>query len=193
MKPVFTAADAWKGGYYELAIELGNRSDERLRAAVVALWSSTHLDGCFSRWDVEPSEQLRIQPQSTDLHQTLLGIATLPVRQEDGVDWLDFCLPMGSMSEVYPVGMYPFEDGTDSRVWREPVDAWLLTLAERVFDVAPFQLAFLGGEVSGSSGAEEIGHDGIPEERWIGYLWRVGEGLRWYPPNRYEGDFTVGP
>jgi hypothetical protein len=35
---LFTADDAWSGGFYELALELGPRSDDRLRAALVALW-----------------------------------------------------------------------------------------------------------------------------------------------------------
>ena len=47
MQPLFTPDGAWFGGFYELALEVGARSDDRLRAALAAVWSHPDLDGCY--------------------------------------------------------------------------------------------------------------------------------------------------
>jgi hypothetical protein len=59
---LFTADEAWNGGFYELALEVGARSDDRLRAALKALWSHPDLDGCYLDRGREPSDQPREQP-----------------------------------------------------------------------------------------------------------------------------------
>jgi hypothetical protein len=43
----FTKPETRSGGYYELAIELGNRSDERLLTAMQAMWQHPSLNGCY--------------------------------------------------------------------------------------------------------------------------------------------------
>jgi hypothetical protein len=75
---VFTADDAWAGGFYELAIEIGSRSDERLRAALAAIWQHPDLDGCYLERNREPSEQLRRLPASIEGGSHPRGIARLP-------------------------------------------------------------------------------------------------------------------
>ena len=197
MNKLFTAADTWNGGFYELAIELGPRSDERLLAALEAVWRYRDLDGCYEDSTVEPSHQSRVLP---DLGGHLLGIATVPggqqaacgtfiVREDNGSDWLGFYLPMGALETVYDVGAFPFYDDESVFAWREPLDAWLVQIAEIIFSVTPFPLALLGHEVSGASSTGEIQSQGIPEDRWIGYLWQENEHLVWYPPSRYEADY----
>jgi hypothetical protein len=54
MTQYFTETETWLGGYYELAIELGSRSDERLLAALAAVWADPDLDGAYLSRDVEP-------------------------------------------------------------------------------------------------------------------------------------------
>ena len=198
MSKLFTAADTWNGGFYELAIELGPRSDERLLAALQAIWRCDGLDGCYKDSTVEPSDQPRLPP---DLEGHLLGTATVPggqqaacgtfiVREDNGSDWLGFYLPMGALETVYNVGAFPFYDDTFNHVWREPLDTWLVQIAKSVFSVTPFSLALLGHEVSGETSAEEIRSQDIPEDRWIGYLWQENEHLVWYPPSQYRADYT---
>lgn len=197
--------DTWNGGYYELAIELGPRSEARLEKALLALWGNAGLDGCYVRRDLEPVDQQRAQPSLPLLKRYghLLGVATLPgggkvacgvcaVREEGSIDWLDLYLPMGTLSTVYDVGAFPFDDGKDSQMWREPLDRCLVELAQSVYAVTPFELALIGHEVSGRIYAAEIAVSGIPTERWDGYLWKEQGMLVWYPPTIYNAPIAIG-
>ena len=56
---MFTHEDTWKGGSYELAIELGERDDDRLGAALKALWQHPSLEGCYLQMEAEPEDQAR--------------------------------------------------------------------------------------------------------------------------------------
>jgi len=211
LRKSFTASDTWDGGFYELAIELGPRlephADERLQAALEAIWQFHGIDGCYEDRQEEPSNQPRQLP-SLEVNQ--YGVATLPdgqkvvcgifiVREDDltgrndGSDWIGFYLPMGALDSVYDVGAYPFGDAKSSYIWREPLDDWLMNIGAAVFAKVPFPLALIGHEISGTTGAAEISRTGIPVERWIGYLWRENEHLIWYRPTRYEADFMFNP
>ncbi|MEU4744660.1 hypothetical protein AB0G02_29950 [Actinosynnema sp. NPDC023658] len=53
----FTDAANRAGGFHELALEIGDRDDERLHRAATALWRETALTGCYPGADREPSEQ----------------------------------------------------------------------------------------------------------------------------------------
>ena len=57
----FTNKDSWSGGFYELALELGNYSDEysdkRIASALKAFWSYPLLNGVYLRRDREPAQQ----------------------------------------------------------------------------------------------------------------------------------------
>src|SRR5262245_29820054 len=100
---LFTRDDAWYGGFFELALEVGPRSDDRLRAALAALWSHTDLDGCYDDHLREPSDQPRVQPRLGESGSHLHGVARLPngahvacgsclIREDEGPDWLVFYL-----------------------------------------------------------------------------------------------------
>jgi hypothetical protein len=197
--------DIWAGGFYELAIELGPRSDTRLESAPLTLWQNVRLEGCYLRRDFEPANQQRLQPSLSLLERYghLLGVATLPnksqvtcgvvaIREDSGIDWLDFYLPMGALATAYDVGAFPFDDGKDSQWWREPLDGWLVELAQAVFAAAPFSLALVGHEVSGHAYAADLSLNGIPAERWDGYLWQETANLLWYPPTIYNAPITAG-
>ena len=192
VKPIFCHPDAWTGGFFKLAIELGARSDDRLREAMCKVWAHPSLHGCCLKHDEEPEAQESIDPIDVDLRQPAHGIAEIPrigrtcclttvIRLENGPDWLTLGVPMGSLSRVVPVGAYPFEGGTDLS-WRRLMYHWLRYLAESVFESMSFQLGLIGHEVTGDACAEELRRAGIPDERWFGHLWRVGERIERHAP-----------
>jgi len=138
---LFTSRDAWRGGFYELALELGARSDERLAAALCAVWAHPDLEGPYAHRDREPSEQALVAPALLEEGPHLRGVARLPngsrvacgtcvIRElDDGPDWLDFYIPMGSLGTAYAVG--GFRLGPDTN-WpgpgRSEVEEWLATI-----------------------------------------------------------------
>ena len=196
----FTRPYAWAGGAYEIAIELGPRSDERLLMALRTVWECPPLDGCYLRQDLEPTQQPRVSPSWDDveLERGVFGLARLPggemapcgaatIREDHGPDWLDFFLPTGSLEEIDPrVAGYPFEENSSQRDWREPIDEWLMQIGRRVFERVPFALALIGFEALGQLYAEQLAATGPPEDRWVGYLWPRGDHLEWYPANRWD-------
>jgi len=52
----------WTGGFYELAIERGDRDDARLEAALQRAWADPSIDGCFIERNREPDDQSRVAP-----------------------------------------------------------------------------------------------------------------------------------
>jgi hypothetical protein len=194
---IFTLPEAWVGGFYELALETGERSDERLYAALRAVWAHPDLEGCYLRRDIEPHQQKKVDPSIQHIHSGfhLQGVATLPnnyriacgtvpVREDEGVDWLEFYLPMGSLGSAYDLGGYPFgsfsyEEG------RKPVEDWLSKMGQFVYQIAKFELGLVGFDVSGETYSSEINASGIPEERITGHLWPEGDNLVYYPTNKW--------
>jgi hypothetical protein len=205
----FGHADAWNGGYYELAIELGPRSDERLAAAHAAIWRYPSIEGCYAERHVEPEAQARLTPDSKDLvggeyGGGYLGIATLPdgkrlpagtfiVRENGGPDWLGFFVPMGAMALAYrDVGAFPFiAPETGTRAWREPLDTWLADLGQAVFRSVRFDLGLIGWEMSGRYYARDIAAQGIPNRRYVGCLWPGDAGLLWFPVTEWRHAYLL--
>jgi hypothetical protein len=186
---LFTAEGAWYGGFYELALEIGPRSDERLRSALTALWKYPDLDGCFFDRSREPIDQPRSSEFCLETGSHALGVASLPngsrvvcgsclVREEEGPDWLDFYLPMASLGTAYPVAGFPFGTEADwPGPWRYEVEDWLARIGLWIAQSASFQLGIIGFEVSGQVYAADVASKGIPEERFIGYLWPSKESV----------------
>lgn len=184
-------AENWHGGFYELAILLGREDDERVEAAARAVWSSRGLDGPSVTQSPPGKGRLPFASALEAGHQR--GIATLPsglsivcglllIREEDTrKDWLDFYLPVGSLSRADSrVGAFPFGgDMDDSLAWRREVDPWLVEMGERIYAAAPFEYALLGGEVSGE---DEPGDD--VADRWAGVLRPRSGRLVYVPANR---------
>jgi hypothetical protein len=192
--PLFNQ-EAWSGGFFEVALELGPRSDERLRSALAVLWSHPDLDGCYLDRHRDPSEQSRLPPDLMEDGRHLLGVARLPdgshvacgsciIREvDDGSDWLDFYLPMGSLSTAtYPVGPFPFDTYTQqSDPWQREVEDWLAQLGLHVARHMTYALGLIGFEVSGQVYASEIASEGIPAKRDIGYLWPAKGKTAYFP------------
>ena len=184
---VFTPEDIWHGGYFELSVELGHRSDERLRTALDTLWKHQSLNGCYMRRDVEPENQKRVALSDFNFDDGwgghCLGIATLPndkriacgtcvIRETDGPDWLDLYLPMGAIGTAYDIGGFPFLLADDPpAAWINDLEPWLAGIATSVADVVPYRMAIIGFEVSGQYYASDLSRDGIPDTRYIGYIW----------------------
>lgn len=194
----FTKDNIWVGGFYELAIEVGPRSDEQISAVVNTIWSHPTLEGCYLDRNKEPYDQQKITPSqfalASGLH--LLGLAQLPnghriacgtcnVRELDGPDWVDFYMPMGSLGEAYYVGGYPFDrEVNSSDHWQKPIDDWLMEMASYVFSTARYKLGIIGLEVSGQEYSSRLEETGIPEERYYSFLWPSGEEIKYYPRNK---------
>lgn len=201
---LFTIEGAWDGGFYQLAIEIGEHSDQRLDSALQAIWNYNDLQGCYIRRDIEPEAQNRLTPSAasaqtlTEGFSPLFGVAITPgnrripcqtyiVREDDGPDWIRLDIPLGALAKVYGVGGYPFGLYPDTSVWRKPLDEWLVTLAQNVFDRVDFRLALVGFEASGTFYWHDIQTSGLPQQRRIGYVLKGANGLIWYPPNEYAG------
>jgi hypothetical protein len=207
MMSYFTNKDSWSGGFYELALELGNYSDtysdERITSALKVLWSYPLLTGVYLQRDREPSQQQCISIHNCTTHPTqnhLQGLAalsdkiqvacgTFTVREEeDGSDWLVFYIPLGTLVDVYPIiGGYPFgsTDEESCKSWQVSINDWLVELGKYIFKLVKFRLGIVGFEVSGETYAQDLSEKGIPEQRYEGYLLPAIDSLRWYPPNSW--------
>ncbi len=191
-----TDPESWVGGFYELAIELGERDDARLEEALRVVWSTPEVEGPWPRPGraVAP-EASRVEPGLAALEEAgghLAGRARLPsgarvvcgtcvVREIDGPDWLVLYLPLGALGAIDPrVGGYPFSHVRRSLEWREPLDAWLRAIGESVFAEVPFELGAIGFEVSGEVYAAQLRAE-VPRQHDEAYLLRVGAGLRYHP------------
>ncbi len=196
MPSYFTQTDAWTGGFYELALELGERDDSRLFNTLQTIWKHNSLDGCYLDSRKEPHEQPKVlPPEITDSGMHLYGLARLPnsrqvpcgtvvIRETDGSDWLDFYLPMGGLGQAYDVGGYPFDVEIRSPDhWQKPIDDFLAELGKVIFTTVPFALGLIGHEVSSLAYAHELARDGIPAKRDIGYLWPVDGSLQYLERN----------
>jgi hypothetical protein len=195
--PLFKANDTWTGGFYELAMEVGPRSDKNAESVLSAIWSYPDLKGCFLDRSVEPADQKRVQPRLLDNENHLLGIAHLPnkshvvcgtciIREDDGPDWVDFYLPLGCLGRSYPCGGFPFGKEEDwPGNWRFELEDWFAGIGLWVAQSASFRVGLIGFEVSGAAYADEIEKDGIPRERFVGYLFPSSEGpMRYHRRNK---------
>ncbi|GAA3825857.1 hypothetical protein GCM10022226_53270 [Sphaerisporangium flaviroseum] len=195
----FTESENWIGGFYELAIEIGDTSDERLQVALSALWRVAAIEGCYGRNDLEPNEQDEVPCTVSSLAEFghLRGTVTLPTghrvvcgclasRDDEGPDWLDFYLPMGALTRVDKrIGGFPFSEnsGVASLTWRRSLDDWLASIGTSIFNEVQFRRGLIGFETDGNFETRQL--DGAtPEERWMGYLIPTDGGLRLDPANR---------
>ncbi|MBB4966754.1 hypothetical protein [Saccharothrix violaceirubra] len=195
----FTAAGNWDGGFYELALELGPGGDARLGRALTALGKAAAVPNWYGSRDREPHEQVPVGCTLDSLrrYRHLRGIATLPagtpvvcglvaIREESGIDWLAFHLPLGALGSADPrVGGFPFEDdGTFTHLaWRQPIDNWLADIGRQVFADVGYSLGLIGLEASGEAYATDV-TDGPPGHRGVGYLIPTDDEIRYWPATR---------
>ncbi|UQU65749.1 hypothetical protein COUCH_05370 [Couchioplanes caeruleus] len=195
----FVDGENWTGGFYELCLELGPRDDQRLQAALTALWQAAGIDGCCADSGREPEDQPAVPCTVGSLESLghLRGRVALPtgrrvvcgcfaVRDDgDGPEWIELYLPLGALARTdRRIGGYPFDSrsGPESLDWRSGLDDWLVAIAGQVHRQVPVRLGLVGFEVDSVS-AETLGGV-VPQERWAGFLLPAGDGLRYEPANR---------
>jgi len=113
LPPQLCERDAWTGGFYELAMQLGERDDVRLQAAVGVLARRAGITGPWHvQWQpdrVRPvswssadlvAGQLRGQAQLPGGQQVICAVAA--VREDRGDDWLDLCIPLEALAVAMP-------------------------------------------------------------------------------------------
>ena len=194
----FVDDDNWRGGFYELSIEIGETSDERLERTLGSLWRAAGIRGCYGSREREIDAQSVISctVESLDRFGQLRGVVDLPgggrvvcgavaVREDAGADWLDFFLPMGALAGAERrVGGFPFGDdgGVASMVWRRPIDVWLAEVGGRVHTTVDYRLGVIGFEASGQVRSEQVGSVALMPE--FGYLLPQSGGIRYVPATR---------
>lgn len=196
----FLLDDNWAGHWYELGIQLGPRTapdaEERLVAAMRALWSSPLLEGCYPERRQHPSVQVRLRPGELELdpdgRSFLYGWAQLPlgrivclscfVREEgeDGKDWLDLGIPEGALDRLDP-RLLVDEYLIDRRGWQEPLDGWFVELARCVARAVEFEWAIIGEDVSGIDGWNVP----LGQRRCSVISWESGD-VRWHRPDDWD-------
>ncbi len=197
-KQFFTKEGLWDGGYYELALEIGEASDDKLQKALLAIWQHPKLTGGYLQRDKEPIEQQKadISIISLETGSHLQGLARLPnnykiacgtclIREDEGPDWLDFYLPMGSLAEAYQVGAYPFDENENSpKLWQKEVDGWLAEIGNFIYSKVRYKLGLIGFEVSGEFYSSQFDKNEIPEKRYEGFLWPTENKLNYFAKNK---------
>ncbi|HEX2094038.1 MAG TPA: hypothetical protein VHG28_16670 [Longimicrobiaceae bacterium] len=198
--PDFSSEEQWRGSYYELAVELSPPDDACLRRALEVLWSDPHLEGPWSgraevgrapvARPVLAGDPLPLYGRLTLPHGERVGCLSWTVREEEGSDWLDLCVPTGMLVSL---GLrHPLNLGSDPLLLQ--LDALFLRVAERLHAAVPFDLALVGEEVSGQVSAawltpawlERYGGCLLSASLWERLAPRVparqlGSGLRWVP------------
>jgi hypothetical protein len=194
----FTPDEIWHGGFFELSIEVGDRSTARINAALTLLWQYPLLVGCYPRRDIEPETQTQSVPAlvTDDEWPHSYGIAAIAkdkriacgscvVRETDGPDWLDFYFPMGSLGTAYKVGGYPFINSEEQPSWLPEVELWLAKLGLWLSSQMEFRMALIGFEASGTTDAATISREGgVPPTRYYGYLLPEHDQFNYYPSNK---------
>lgn len=145
----------WLGGFYGLAVLIGPRDDDALTEAGTALW---RLAG-FGRGTPPTRTTLTRSLTSRGVVEPLPGralaaaVSVLRVVEsaDPDEDWLFLDLPLGALERWDPaVGAFPFgpEASLPSRVWREPLEQWLVEVGESLFAEVPYERAHTGFEAS---------------------------------------------
>jgi len=176
----FTQKENWYGSFYELAIELQTSHDNvRLEKALEALWNHPNLSGHWlskENYGQGPdkfsiADKFHGMNQNSLIHlygvffipeiDKQIGCLSIIVRETDGSDWLDFCFPTGMLESAFSV-KYPLE--TDEYPWSTVLDKYLLQMADMIYQQIPYDLAFIGDEVSGLANKASIISEGIERQ-----------------------------
>jgi hypothetical protein len=160
---LFRNSDNWLGCYYELCLELGASSDDEvLLCALSAIWSQPQLQGPWidrkrpgsrrSGFDVVEGAVAPHYGVLT-IDGSEFGCVTHVVRETDGSDWLDLCVPSSMLQLAFDV-RYPLN--CEPNPWMATVDSVFLKIAASVFAECPYRLAIIGEEASGITNANSI-------------------------------------
>ncbi len=179
-KDFYVERKNWSGPYYELAIELqASHDDVQLEQALQALWSHSNLSGHWlskesyaqSPDTFNVADAFHGENGNSFIHlygvffipdiEKHVGCLSIVVREKDGSDWLDFCFPTAMLTTAFAV-KYPLP--TDEYPWSVVLDKYLMQMADLVYQQTPYDLAFIGDEVSGLVNKASIIEKGIENE-----------------------------
>ena len=157
---VFSPAENWDGGDFELRLVYDPEPLELLTKAFEAVWSHPAFHGCYVDRFPEPELQPRIDAETatTELNRPWYGVATLPsgalaacrsttYSGRTAPPEITIGIPMGALHGSYDTGAYPF---TDARPlgWRIEVSDWLADIGASIHDVAPFRFGLIKHEAT---------------------------------------------
>lgn len=200
----FTKPDSWSNGYFELHIQLGERSEMRLLNAVNAVLDSPAIDGYYLKRNIEPNFQNKIQVKPEHLVSEddsggvwpFHAVATMPNSIQiaclvtafhfvDGQDGLAIKLSIRDLGYAYNVRGFPFNPSGSDEEWLVPVENWLAEIGQYVYKKVPFHLGVMGDEYSDTlQDYQHFVEHGFPEERYLGILYAENGELKYYPRTR---------
>lgn len=181
-RATFENDDNWLGSYYELCLQLGPVGDDaRLTKAVAQLWSQPQLHGSWinrtSYNDTPPPIEIVdgfLQPRYGLITLTSgqqIGCVTHTVRETDGSDWLDLCIPTGMLELAFDT-RYPLDYAANP--WMRAVDRDLAQIGASMFHFDGYLLGIIGEEASGLTDSGSITADDcrhgpflFPESLWL--------------------------
>ncbi len=170
-KKIFTPQELWYGGFYELAIELGDAGDDqKIACALAEVWSQPRIAGPFEKCDIEPYEQkptrILLEPrhyygtiECVPLHPVCCGTCMIQEDAEsEGSSWLILYIPYEALHRI--IG---YSEG--SPIVNEtfvPVIDMFRAIALAVYRRCGFKLALIGHEISGDFYADTLTTHDIP-------------------------------
>jgi hypothetical protein len=184
--PQLRDRDAWTGGWYELAMQLGEHDAVRLQSALGVL---ARAAGITEPWHVQwqpdhrvwradwniaglDGDHLRGQVQLPGGQQVICSV--IAIRETDGDDWLLLGIPLEALGHGDPrIGGVPYDNDNGALLaWRRPIDDWFARLAEQVRVEIGFRLAAIGWEADGFVITERDMHQ--PRDRFYWLVWADG-------------------
>lgn len=149
--------ELWYGSYYEIAMEFYPKGDvDRIISALKVLLNDLRVD---CQWaDQEFTEYKHIpneidEDTFTSFFGTIrlndgndIGCHIVIIRELDRSNWLDICIPSGMLEESHGL-KYPIEHKNNKFLY--DIDNLFIDLARKIYNVAQFDLATIGEEVSG--------------------------------------------
>src|SRR6266487_4044744 len=144
----FLKGENWYGSYYELAIEFcPDGNDARLLRAIQALWQSEFLTGPWSRREnymASAEMPILLERDPNRLYGLIelpgrdaIGCLSMTVREEEGSDWLDLCIPTGMLDLIFTVRYPLFSENWGVNPWMDDVEKAFVQIAETVYKASP--------------------------------------------------------
>lgn len=182
------ADEVGHGGYYEIVVDLGSHSRERLSAAFEALWS--HRDLTPGETAVTGVLRRRGKARLPDGALVPALAFTETMRDARGeTDYLIFALPMPALEKACSLVADMTPAGGLDPLWRRELEAWLAALGRHVDGCVAFKAAYIGflpfpiGDVET---AEHLFAGGVPAERCVAYLYRQDASLEFFPTTHWS-------
>ncbi|WP_430509866.1 hypothetical protein [Gottfriedia solisilvae] len=162
--------DSWAGGYYELAIELHPDGDtKRLINALEILCGLDEVNELYES-ELDYKVKATVVPNSIDEESscrlyttinlpdnTIIGAVIIILRIEGEADLISLSIPIGMLGRIYPIDYgtefsinYKFND------WQKSFDEFLISIAEKLYILEPFNLGTIGWEVLAEINQSEI-------------------------------------